>query len=391
MLNTLFQRLSQDNTLYKNFIVNNNISKDKQIYSNIREEYNYIYNNYYDEEFTDDIFELEERKYFNPNVYRYNDTVVKSVDKDTLDQFNGLIHECFILLHISKMYPEMTQSIIDIKLTGDTLFLITRYEKGQTLEEYLDSYFNNKDLDSIKILLGKTFNVLGKLYETYKFTHYDLHLQNLIIDDNNNIKIIDFASSHIILDGVTYGVTSTYSLNTYTLILPNYFWPYDIFKLLCLIREKFDYKLRNKEIEDKLSHTLYNYNISISKLDNIVKEFEKNINNNDYEEYDSMEEFNEFYSEAKNNLDTKINNRDNEINKYKKQLEGIKVIKEDVRYINLLEVLISYFLNIRLIEEYYNKTKFYDAVRVDIFSEYDEYLTNYEHFYEFSTSYTNFI
>ncbi|SNW63046.1 Protein kinase [Orpheovirus IHUMI-LCC2] len=249
MLNVPFKDIGGLRDIYKSYRESNNIKDFVMSYSNFHIEYNYIQENYYDPTFNDIIYNKKERKYFNINVYRYNDIVIKVLDIDMEDkEYKDLVHECFVLKHISDKLPYLTQKIIDIKLTESNLYLITKYEEGETLDSYLRTFFyNNRTIEDLKITIGKVFDSLKLLYKEFNFTHYDLHLQNIILQDNN-VKIIDFGSSYIQINGIDYGITLLSIFDfPYTFISPNYFWPYDIFKLLGFVYDKFNMDMQVKK------------------------------------------------------------------------------------------------------------------------------------------------
>lgn len=141
----------------------------------------------------------------------------------------------------------------DISYSTDNIFnVIDEYINGTTLYESI----KNEKL-SVKNLLYLFIQILNALYiaqKNFEFTHYDLHLQNIIcrkVDieryyvkafNNSHIlseiniipTIIDFGSSHVKVNDKNLGFTNLNSDLSY-FILNSMFPLYDAYKLLMAI------------------------------------------------------------------------------------------------------------------------------------------------------------
>lgn len=76
-------------------------------------------------------------------------------------------------------------------------YVVTKYIKGVPLSQ--------KDFDAK--LLMRIWNIIYGLQKEMKFTHYDLHFDNIIIGPNNDITIIDLSRSYI--DGILTSYVDT--------------------------------------------------------------------------------------------------------------------------------------------------------------------------------------
>lgn len=134
-----------------------------------------------------------------------------------IENFNEVIHESFIgLFGISKLtdrtYGKHFAKIIAAQI-GETCppsikqfshysnpcsYVVYEYIPGLTLNKFLhDSYRSTESLNSVYLQLIEALNYA---YKTIDFTHYDLHLDNIIVTENNENPIpviIDYGSSHI--------------------------------------------------------------------------------------------------------------------------------------------------------------------------------------------------
>ena len=355
--------------IYSTFTHSLNLKPDSFAYSNLNLEYDYIRDNYYDPIFSDNIYIAKDRHYFNNNVYRYGEIVIKSANSDDEKLYNDLIHECFVLDNISESFPNITQTIIDIKLTSDSLYLITAYEEGETLEVYLNRFFlNNTELSDLKRILSTLFENLSRLYSKFKFTHYDLHLQNVILR-GVNVIIIDFGTSHINIDDIDYGVMISFEYFPYSLITSTYFWPYDIFKILCLTRDKFDRTIIIEKKKHEYTNLVNYYKSEIKDIRELMEEFKENENE---------------LTDLRADLKKKRQERKSALDESREEIRLLEDRMSNPKYIRTLNILISYFLDPEYLSLYKRIDKYYTAIRVDIIEKYNIYYTSYPHFYQFS-------
>jgi hypothetical protein len=93
------------------------------------------------------------------------------------------------------------------KLRGDykhdNIYSIYEKIQGKTLKELFET--EEFDVTKIKIILKKLLEQLIILQEgPYKFTHYDLHPGNVMIDDKYNVHAIDYGLSSFRIAGINY-------------------------------------------------------------------------------------------------------------------------------------------------------------------------------------------
>lgn len=95
------------------------------------------------------------------------------------------------------------------KITGITLaeFLI-RLVQGDVLSLHrlrlISSPTFSNAISSLKEYLNQILQALLEVYTKYKFTHYDLHCRNVMLEFNN-VKFIDFAYSYAEFENKVYG------------------------------------------------------------------------------------------------------------------------------------------------------------------------------------------
>ena len=123
--------------------------------------------------------------------------------RDDTNKFNLLKNEAKIYNELNnfsetdKYFPKIINSG-EIKEPGILFYYITiEYIKGKTLYEYLNEKskiinFNNSN-EILTILLNLT-NALNALW-SHGIVHGDLSVENIIIEDDLNVKLIDFEKS----------------------------------------------------------------------------------------------------------------------------------------------------------------------------------------------------
>ncbi len=117
---------------------------------------------------------------------------------------NRIIREIEILKSVD--HPYLIKYIDDFKeklLGVHSYFLVMEFADGRTLRDILDSngVYNESDAIALfsKVLEGIMYlhNIRGDV-EDKGIIHRDLHPKNIIIDDNDNVKIIDYGISKVI-------------------------------------------------------------------------------------------------------------------------------------------------------------------------------------------------
>ena len=80
------------------------------------------------------------------------------------------------------------------------IFIIYEYFKGETLQKYLSKKKKLNENISLKIFheLILTMNDIHNM----SICHLNLNFENILIDGNNNIKLINFKNSHFYKDKI---------------------------------------------------------------------------------------------------------------------------------------------------------------------------------------------
>lgn len=84
------------------------------------------------------------------------------------------------------------ESFGKIKGENNSYFISTEFIKGITLSEYLKREQNNNNFDKIMNEIIKSIKELHKL----GIVHNDINSENIIITENNKIRIIDFGEAN---------------------------------------------------------------------------------------------------------------------------------------------------------------------------------------------------
>lgn len=165
------------------------------------------------------------------NSWYDNGGYVKCADLYDTCQYQGLVHEVYLTLKLQSK-EVLLQKVIDVAFTDTELFVVFERIDHGTLNEVI----HKDNPQRLFNILTSLFQQLKYLYDTYQFTHYDLHVNNIMINSKGQPVIIDLQYSHAHIDGCGYGLMMLSDEDDATLILPSYYWPFDIYKLLMFIR-----------------------------------------------------------------------------------------------------------------------------------------------------------
>lgn len=133
-------------------------------------------------------------------VSRYDDIVVKErkVNAFGSELNNVAVRREYEIGLLANKYPYLVKTLGYSEIENNGVvgsYLFFEYVKGKPLLHYLNQRI---DLD---IIYSQIFTQLKELQEMIKFTHYDLHNMNVIVEalDNKKYKItfIDLGNSHI--------------------------------------------------------------------------------------------------------------------------------------------------------------------------------------------------
>lgn len=141
-------------------------------------------------------------------------TIIKTALYDEIG-FNRVINECFIgYFGLNQLNSKNFAKIIGFQVTGcpEAELDFNRY-RGKTcvyaMYEHVEGptfykYLNSRGFEDVPRILMDIFNALYAASELVDFTHYDLHLENIIIQEGTPV-IIDYGLSHIKYQGYDYG------------------------------------------------------------------------------------------------------------------------------------------------------------------------------------------
>ena len=121
---------------------------------------------------------------------------IKIIDKFFLDKLNKT-HEAFIEREmLAKLSHENIVKLVSSFQSTEKLFFILNFYKNGSLEQLINKCgVFTKEI--AKFYLSQIVSVL-EYFEQKKIAHRDLKPQNIMIDDNYNIKLIDFATATVI-------------------------------------------------------------------------------------------------------------------------------------------------------------------------------------------------
>ena len=119
---------------------------------------------------------------------------IKSIDKFFLSKLNK-IHEAFIereMLSSRLAHPNIPKLVTSFQ-SKDKLYFVLPYYKHGSLQELI-SKNGTLPYAQAQFYLAQIVNVL-EYFETKRIAHLDMKPHNMLIDDDGNIKVIDFATA----------------------------------------------------------------------------------------------------------------------------------------------------------------------------------------------------
>lgn len=265
MFKPLKNRLRDAFLLQQEYRVGNGIGVLDEIYHKQDQIHKHISRKYYDPTFS--IESSQKISLFTTCrnvVYKYKEYIVKEADINSSEQLNSIMHEAYILEYLKDCAG--IQKFSHMVLNDKVLYVFYHYIEAECFELYIEKLFvRDFDTNNLLIRLDSIIKTLKYLYENYKFTHYDMHLGNIIIN-NDNTTIIDFEFAYIELNNESYGATLS---EGNLLITPQYYWPADIFKLLCCIKEKLSNMLGH--VKTKIQNSYSEYVLELVSKGNTAK------------------------------------------------------------------------------------------------------------------------
>lgn len=263
-------------------------------------------------------------------------------------------------------------------------YVMYQYVPGVTLAKYILTC-NEKQLIAVLWLL---FNALRDGYKHCNFTHYDLHLDNIIInntDENHPYPIIvDYGSSFVTLNTENDSIPLGRILKEGSIYIRPC-WQHDVFKVCMWLYYNLKYKLASKnykldllrqinylqyEINDNRESIYRDYHIqdlseellSLTNTDSKLENYER-VNRITYinRKLQKIDEHNAMYSQNIINLQTKILELQTRLVKLKNKPKSV-LPPSPYTVASKLESLISYFTgrstNRKWFQSYQNKYRY---------------------------------
>lgn len=206
-------------------------------------------------------------------VYRQDNTIVKITNTTDID--DKLKREAEIGLlgtntlnskHFAKILSFEPNIICPSELySSDDIYRNADYYSAEALKcdrltyEYirgpiLQEYIKTATINNLKSIYHQLFHALYQAYLAIDFTHYDLHLRNVIITTDNNQSypvIIDYGLSHIKVKNQNYGVSILDSR-----IDNRSYWQHDMYKLLMHTYTEINVEFYRRIIQDLIINVL---------------------------------------------------------------------------------------------------------------------------------------
>lgn len=168
-------------------------------------------------------------------VIRHQDLILKYGEYTETIAFNPLIHEAFVgwfgtnqlqSKHFSPVLGFQRGPALSGHPDAQGYCVAYKYIRGETLHRYLKT----ASPAQIKLILKQLGHALHHAWTALDFTHYDLHLRNIIVTEDAGEPIpvlIDYGVAHIRYGTLEYGcrIRSAHIYN-------RSMWFYDWFKIL---------------------------------------------------------------------------------------------------------------------------------------------------------------
>ena len=104
---------------------------------------------------------------------------------------------------------ERVAQVIDYGEIDDSNFIIMEYIQGKTLRELMVEF--EFDETSIFLIGQETALALKHIHEQYSVIHRDIKPDNIMLDENNHLKVLDFGLSKQLSDTAGTDITMTNS------------------------------------------------------------------------------------------------------------------------------------------------------------------------------------
>ncbi|EAY20665.1 CAMK family protein kinase [Trichomonas vaginalis G3] len=119
--------------------------------------------------------------------------------------FNGIIREISVFMQVS--HPHLAK-LFRLSQVGNLLFFFMEYASGGTLYQYVMSRKGLSEQEALRIF-SQLFDVFNYLQTNFFIAHRDIKMENILIDNNLNVKVIDFGLSDTFYCHKLTGVVGT--------------------------------------------------------------------------------------------------------------------------------------------------------------------------------------
>lgn len=119
--------------------------------------------------------------------------------------FNGIIREISVFMQVS--HPHLAK-LYRLSQVGNLLLFFMEYASGGTLYHYIMTHKGLSESEALRIF-SQLVEVFYFIQTTFFIAHRDIKLENILIDNNMNVKVIDFGLSDTFYCHKLSGVVGT--------------------------------------------------------------------------------------------------------------------------------------------------------------------------------------
>ncbi|EAX98372.1 CAMK family protein kinase [Trichomonas vaginalis G3] len=130
--------------------------------------------------------------------------IPKSKFSDDTDSKIRIQREIEIL---RKIRHPFVAELFDVVETDDNICIIMEYAQNGTLLNYLNE-FGPFTEENAKLIFAQLIIVMKYLFSNFQIVHRDIKAENILLDSNNNIRVIDFGLSSYQLGGQLFKTQS---------------------------------------------------------------------------------------------------------------------------------------------------------------------------------------
>ena len=139
--------------------------------------------------------------------------------EDDAEYIDGFLHEEWAGRRINNAH---VLKILEPTRRRQFLYYVTEYIEGQTLEQWINDH-PQADISDVRPILDQIVTGV-RAFHRQEMLHQDLKPGNIMIDQNNTVKIIDFGSTKIAgIQEINTPINRNTLLGTYDYAAPEYF------------------------------------------------------------------------------------------------------------------------------------------------------------------------